>query len=478
MVEEAKSLSVDRAMPFACVVVIMCAFLSTCSFANETGKHVTVEVKRRTTDKQWKPYDTRLLEHLVDFIPKKVALSKYGGLKNTTVEATGFFHTRKLDKRWWLVDPQGCLFLTVGVCSVGTNPSERGRNALRKRFGDDADWSRATNEMLWEMGYNTLGCWSRWEKFAATKPRLPYTTQLNFMSSYGKIRGGTYQKPGHTGYPNDCIFVFDPQFARFCEKHARERLSATKNDPYLFGHFSDNEMPFRHNLLDRYLSLDKLDPGYQAAKRWCAEKGVEKGPKGFATRAREAFIEFVAMTYYRTVSQAIKKVDSNHLYLGSRFHGSDLKHAAVWKGAGPYVDAIAVNYYGAWTPDSERMTNWVAWSGKPFFITEWYAKGMDSGLSNISGAGWTVKTQADRGKFYQNFTLGLLEHPGCIGWHWFKYMDNDPSNLRTDPSNRDSNKGFVSNTYEPWTPLVQAMIAINRQVYPLREFLCSRLDTP
>ena len=149
----------------------------------------------------------------------------------------------------------------------------------------------------------------------------------------------------------------------------------------------------------------------------------------------------------------------------------------MWKGAGPYVDAIAVNYYGAWTPDPELMTNWVAWSGKPFFITEWYAKGMDSGLGNVSGAGWTVKTQADRGKFYQNFTLGLLEHPGCVGWHWFKYMDNDPADLRADPSNRDSNKGFVSNTYELWTKLVEAMTAINRQVYPLREFLSGRPDT-
>jgi len=57
-------------------------------------------------------------------------------------------------------------------------------------------------------------------------------------------------------------------------------------------------------------------------------------------------------------------------------------------------------------------------------------------------------------------------------------MDNDPTNLRTDPSNRDSNKGFVSNTYEPWTQLVEAMTAINLQVYPLREFLGGRPDTP
>jgi len=337
-------------MPLTCAVVVVCAFALTCSPAAEAGKLVTVEAKRRTIDKQWKPYDTRLLEHLAGFTPKQVALSKYGGLKDATVEATGFFHTRKIDGRWWLVDPQGCLFLTVGVCSVSTNPTERGRNALYERFSDEAGWSHATNAMLWEMGYNTLGCWSQWEKFMATEPRLPYTTQLNFMSSYGKIRGGTYQKPGHTGYPNDCIFVFDPEFATFCERHARELLLATKDDPYLLGHFSDNEMPFRHDLLDRYLSLDQSDPGHLAAKKWCAENGVDKGPKGFTTRDRAAFIEFVAATYFCTVSQAIKRADPNHLYLGSRFHGSDLTCAAVWKGAGPYVDAIAVNYYGAGHP--------------------------------------------------------------------------------------------------------------------------------
>jgi hypothetical protein len=97
---------------------------------------------------------------------------------------------------------------------------------------------------------------------------------------------------------------------------------------------------------------------------------------------------------------------------------------------------------------------------------------MDSGMSNASGAGFTVKTQADRGRFYQNFTLALLKHPGCAGWHWFKYMDNDPTNKKTDPSNRDSNKGFVNYLYEPWTDLLKAMKQVNSQVYALRDHLC------
>jgi len=120
------------------------------------------------------------------------------------------------------------------------------------------------------------------------------------------------------------------------------------------------------------------------------------------------------------------------------------------------------------------MKRWTEWSGKPFLITEWYAKGMDSGYSNLSGAGWTVKTQRDRGLFYQNFTLGLLESGDCVGWHWFKYMDNDPADLSTDPSNRNSNKGIVTIRFAPYAPLLEAMKELNSQVYSLAEHFDGR----
>ena len=112
---------------------------------------------------------------------------------------------------------------------------------------------------------------------------------------------------------------------------------------------------------------------------------------------------------------------------------------------------------------------WERESGKPVLITEWYAKGADSGLANTSGAGWLVKTQRDRGRFYENFTLSLLESKGCVGWHWFKYIDNDPEDTKADPSNRDSNKGVVSNRYEPHADLLTAMKRINERTYRLIE---------
>ena len=68
---------------------------------------------------------------------------------------------------------------------------------------------------------------------------------------------------------------------------------------------------------------------------------------------------------------------------------------------------------------------WSGESGKPFFVTEFYAKAEDSKLSNAGGAGWLVPTQTDRAKFFENFTLALIEHPGCAGFHYFRYMDDD-----------------------------------------------------
>lgn len=131
---------------------------------------------------------------------------------------------------------------------------------------------------------------------------------------------------------------------------------------------------------------------------------------------------------------------------------------------------VSVNYYNAWTPDPARLATWESESHKPILITEFYVKGEDSGMGNTGGAGWLVKSQRERGAFYENFTLGLLQSKVCVGWQWFKYIDNDPADTKTDPSNRDANKGLLNNRYEPYAPLQASMKAINERVYPLVDY--------
>jgi len=427
----------------------------------------------RTPEGPWETFPTRVVASLPGYSPQADGeRSAYGGLRAERHAATGFFRAEKAGARWWLVDPEGHPFINVGVVDVHLPPNSAAVNAaLKEKFGTPAQWAAATTEQLRAYGFNGTGAWSDDAVLRQAPRPLAYAPIWNFMSEYGKLRGGTYQLPGHIGYPKGCIFVFDPEFEAFCDEYAARHIAPLRNDPWLLGHFSDNELPFQRLALDNFLSLPADDPGQKAAAAWLAERraGGLAGSE-ITDEDRHAFLGFIADRYLRITTAAIRKHDPNHLCFGSRLHSYELDVEPVLAAAGRHLDVIAINYYRTWTPRPERMRNWVEWSGRPFLITEWYAKGMDSGYTNRSGAGWTVETQADRGRFYQNFALGLLESGGCVGWHWFKYLDNDPADETADPSNRDSNKGMMNLRFEPYLPLVRAMEELNWQVHSLARY--------
>lgn len=436
----------------------------------------TTRAAKMKPDAPWRTFSTRLVADLPGYQsttdgPK----SPYGGILPPKFTGTGFFRTEKTGARWWLVDPQGCRYLNVGVVAVSPPPmSGPLRRQLPENLSTPRKWAETTIPYLRELGFNGAGAWSNEALVRGAPQPLVYTRIWNFMSSYGRKRGGIYQKAGHMGYPGDCIFVFDPEFAEFCDSHAKQ-LATTKNDPWLLGHFSDNELPFYRRTLDNFLRLPKDDHGRKAADAWLAKRRKSHpGEKGITDNARLDFLFHVADTYLRITTAAIRKYDPNHLCLGPRFTGHSLESRAIFEAAGRHLDAIAVNYYHAWSPDPTRTSDWIRWSGKPFIVTEWYAKGMDSGYANTSGAGWVVATQRDRGDFYQNFTIGLLESGNCVGWHWFKYRDNDPRDTKADPSNRDSNKGLVNLDLQPYQPLARSMRELNRQVYSLADYFDRR----
>ena len=423
-------------------------------------------------DSEWKSFPTRTLVDLPLVVRTNLdsQLSRYGGLIAGKAKATGFFHTEKIRDRWWLVDPDGCWFIHQAVVSVNTIATPGATAAFDAKFGSQTNWAAQTTAMLRDHGFNGSGAWSDDTALRTVEHPLVYTRIWNFMAAYGRARGGTFARPGHTGYPGDCIFVFDPAFEKFCDEFAKP-LAATKDDPWLLGHFSDNEMPLSRAALRNYLQLPATDPGHQAAQMWLQSRhGKNATTNNITERDEQDFLGVVTARYFEIVSRAIKKYDPNHLYLGARFYGSNVHCPEIFKAAGPFVDVLSVNLYGAWTPSPERLEMWARESGKPFLITEWYAKGVDSGLANTGGAGWVVKTQRDRGLFYQNFTLALLESKGCVGWHWFKYMDNDPAAKKTDASNQDSNKGILNNRYEPYAPLLEAMKQIHQRAYGLIKY--------
>ncbi|UXX77700.1 hypothetical protein N7E81_10000 [Reichenbachiella carrageenanivorans] len=422
--------------------------------------------------KPYEPFQTRTVALLKDYETpsEKTPLSKYGGMQEYQTEATGFYHVKKIDDRWWGIDPSGYRYFNIALNGVKRNRSERNKQALIEKFGSNENWLKETVALLQENGFNATGSWSDHEAIIELNKTLDqpiaYAINLDFMGSYGSKRGGTYQQSGHRGYPNNAIFVFDPEFEAFCDEHAQQLL-AYKDDPNLFGYFSDNEMPFKFKAIDNYLGLPETDHGYLAAKAWLDEQGITQ--EEIKNEHRHQFMSVVADKYFSVVSKAIKKHDPNHMYIGSRFYSSEKDNQMFMETVGKYLDAISINYYNKWTPDSTQMANWANWSGRPFIITEYYTKGEDSGMGNKSGAGWIVRTQEDRGLFYQNYNLALLESKNCVGWHYFKYQDNDPQDKTVDPSNIDANKGIVTSEYVVWESMLEKMNELNHQVYPVIE---------
>lgn len=446
------------------------------TLASITGAKLLAETTVDVTAKpggKWLARPTRLLGDLPKVDPDR-SLDPYGGLSSGKVRATGFFRTEKIGKRWWLITPEGGLFVSRGVNSVGRIDTKGAREALKDRFGSTDAWAGQTLEMLRGHGFNTLGAWTDPRILEPAKDPMARTLNWSFMSGYGKVRGGTHQKPGHTGYPGDCPFIFDPGFAEFCESYAT-RLDAFKDDPWVIGHFSDNELPWSRKLLEDYLALPAADPGHKAALEWLqTRRGKTGGKMAVSETDRAEFLEFAMDRYLSVTTAAIRKHAPNHLVLGPRLHGAALRFPEVFKSLGRHVDVTSVNWYGAWTPDAGRLAMWNQESGKPVMITEFYAKAENSGMANTGGAGWLVKTQKDRGGFYQNFTLGLIESRVCVGWHWHRYADNDPDERRLDPSNRDSNKGLVNSRYAPYAELLEFMEQVNQRVHGIASHFDSR----
>lgn len=369
-------------------------------------------------------------------------LGLYGGTTDVQLAATGHFRTEFYNNQWYLVDPEGYLYFGAGINSVAVSSTYPSIDLP----GD-----------LKNIGLNHLANWSEFQDINSGAEKMPYVFRELFLQGY-KNESQTNKDLWSDGI----IAIFDPGFITYADQTA-QRVAVNKDDPYCIGVFSDNEMPIYSNdafgdLLARFLAIgDKTNPNYIAANNWMiARKGV-----GYTIEADddEAFHGYVSSTYYRIVHDAIEKYAPNMLYIGARIHGAGKFINSIYRDSAPYVDVFSINWYSGFEPDPSVLEMWTEESGKPFVISEFYAKGYDVGVANDQGAGYNVPTQTDRVGYYENFAIHLLESKGCLGYQWFRFQDDS------------SNKGIVNKDQEWYTELVNSFSKINKDIYKLREFL-------
>lgn len=427
---------------------------------------------------------------------KEQVFDVYGGLMDPSVrqEATGFFYSKKLGDRWWIIDPLGypCYIRAMHHVSMNYLDSPNQKNAAIERYGSAEKWAIATVGQLKDRWYFNAGD-SRVDGLTTVENQMVYQTSGgSYAAGYGSKLGVNSSDGGSTHFSeNDTMPIFDPGFVEYSDQKA-SLLVKNKDDQWILGYTTDNELPLDENMLGSYLSVDYSKEvnyySYAAAWTWLGLMTGKEAPsaKDITNELQELFRGFVYDRYFNVVTTAIKKYDPNHMYLGCRFLTKVKDAEWVARFAAEYLDCMTVNWYGDWQPEAQALYEFCSVVNLPLMVTEFYTKALendgsfdnpDDPLKNTRAAGWVVRTQQDRGDFYQNFTLRLLECKYFVGWHWHMYLDDDDSpeviynkdGSWRDQSNIDANKGIVNNWHEPYEELVTSMAEINKNVYRLIE---------
>ncbi len=437
----------------------------------------------------YKNRSTRLVSTLKGYKYNNAETSlydEYGGfMGGEKYEATGYFYTTKIGDRWWTIDPLGYPFYRVACVEITPGVSSAQKRNIVAEFNTNSKWAAWATDMFKDYGFNSTGGWSDIKTLSRVEKPLAQTKILNILTNYISKKGLNTTTGGSVTMVGSVMPVFDPEFVTSADATVKSGTKGYEDKAYIYGWMGDNELPGDEDMLDNALKLDPTDSRfvYSYATAWTfmyLKTGKENiSVYDVTTELRREFKAMVYDKYYEVSIGALDKYAPNHQFMGSRYIAKNFRDEYIMRVSGYWCDVISVNFYDQWTPDADMIYKWQLWAGKPFIVTEWYAKGMDiwekdNRITNQSGAGFTVKTQEDRGKFYQNYALGLMECKGCVGFDWFKYWDNDPDDKTADKSNRDSNKGIFTTTHEEYTDVTKYMKELNNNKYSLIEFFDER----
>jgi hypothetical protein len=415
----------------------------------------------------WRDEEETLRTGKEGLVPGDAGLCRYGGYAGTKAEATGFFRVERTSGRWWFVDPDGHLFLSLGADVIrpemvtpttgretffrGLPPPAllpaRRRDGdpgasflswnLFRRFGESwvSGWVDLTLRRLDAWGLNTVANWSD-ERLWETR-RKPYVIPL----------ASWLTEVSYLGLPD----VYADAFAKEADERARRQCAPRRADPWLLGYFPANEPPFPQKELQTVeLILSGPETATRAALRtWLAAGDTEERRKEFVG---DAFNRYVEIT-----SAAVRRHDPNHLNLGMRSGG---RPTAAEVRAARAFDVMSVNIYDEEVPET-RVKEIADVTGKPILIGEFHfgtpGRGMAASLVQ-------VRDQRERGRAYRYYVENAFAMPELVGTHYFQWADQ-PSTGRFDGENY--NIGLVDVTDRPYPDLVEALVTTHGRVRAL-----------
>jgi len=359
---------------------------------------------------------------------------------------------------------------------------------LERKFGADwrIRWREETVARLAAWGFNTIGDWSDPELTAMH--RLPYTVPLSPEGEYAKVSSGE-------DWWGPMPDPFDPHFVEAADRIARNAAARFGGDPWLIGYFVDNELAWgpstrAHPQQYYALALGALAAGRQspahsafAADLQQTYRDPERLARAWGTSVRSwnaldtagfalpdaafdnpaviddlaAFSRRFAEAYYRTIAEALRRHDPDHLYLGSRFAWQT---AEAVEACAHWCDVVSFNRYRRSIADDPAEWERFHALDKPALIREFQFGSADRGLfwEGLVGVG----RESERGPAYAGYLRAVAANPDFVGAHWFQYLDEPLTGRTLDGEN--GHVGFISVADIPYQDLVTAAREANLEV--------------
>lgn len=390
--------------------------------------------------------------------------SKYGGYKQKRVGATGFFRTELIEGKWWFVDPEGYLFLSVGVDCVHPSPGGLAKEVhkrenmfkelpprdlfpandsyphdysfglwnLYRRYGEDYR-DKAKERVIRRMekwGINTIANWSSSD--IMNMNRKAFVTSMRTAGVEGRLMG--------------LADVYTPDFKEKLDEAMRNSVGRQKDNPWVIGFFVGNE-PAWIGHEERVCNI--ILNGVNCPIKTELTKYISI--HGKSSESCKRFIWDTFEIFIQAVKEKQKKYAPHHLNLGYRFGNLDEIEEEVLLICSKAFDVLSFNSY-VLEPSKEMMDRALRITNLPMIIGEYHFGTVDRGMAQSL---WQVDSQEERGVAYRYYTEQAYYHPGLIGTAYFQWADQDITGRRNDGENY--NCGLIDVTDRPYKYQVAAM---------------------
>lgn len=325
-------------------------------------------------------------------------LAQCTGSSTTISEPKGFYRVEQHNGRWWLVTPDKEHTFSIGINHV--DPA-----AIRFTYSDGIWDSKYGNSMgkwlpkvkqdLTDWGFNCMG----WEQeVVIIHPEMHRHSRSFTYEEYQWLDMPYFHllpviESHQWEWETKLADITGSAFKDWCDYIARDKCARMKDDPKLIGYFFTDCPAWIHSNEGNSWKAPIFDPE------------MEKSESG-----RQEIFE-KASVYYKTVVEAIKRYDPNHLICGDRYEANAPISESVLKAALPYVDIFSFQCFGTVDNIYQKLSRWGQYLKKPILLA-------DSMINKEGFHGWPPeqdRTQDD--VQYGEIMKALRRIPECMGFH-------------------------------------------------------------